>query len=111
MDNKATLQFSDTPTTTKSKDDITRHYTFSIDAAYICTYIWASAEFGSWPAIAEAAASFNRRLIGSLVAIIPLAFYNRKLGYHSKWFGWLYSIFYPLQFAVLIIARYFIRGF
>ena len=32
MDNKATLQFSDTPTTTKSKDDITRHYTFSIDA-------------------------------------------------------------------------------
>ena len=32
MDNKATLKFSDTPTTTKDKDDITRHYTFSIDA-------------------------------------------------------------------------------
>ncbi len=32
MDNKATLTFSDTPTTTKDKDDITRHYTFSIDA-------------------------------------------------------------------------------
>ena len=84
---------------------------FLINIVYICTYIWASAGFGSWTAITEAAASFNRRLIGSLVAVIPLAFYNRKLGYHSKWFNWLYSIFYPLQFAVLIIARYLIRGF
>ena len=82
-----------------------------IDATYICTYIWASAGFGSWSAITEAAASFNRRLIGSLVAIIPLAFYNRKLGYHSKWFSRLYSIFYPLQFVVLLAARYFVRGF
>lgn len=82
-----------------------------IDAAYICTYIWASAGFGSWTAITEAAASFNRRLIGALVAFIPLAFYNRKLGYHSKWFSWLYSIFYPLQFIVLLVARYFLRGF
>jgi len=32
MDNKAKLEFSDTPTTTKDKEDITRHYTFSIDA-------------------------------------------------------------------------------
>ena len=82
-----------------------------IDMVYICTYIWASAGFGSWPAITEAAANFNRRLIGSMVAVIPLAFYSRKLGYHSTWFSWLYSIFYPLQFVVLIIARHFIRGF
>ena len=32
MDNKAKLTFSNTPTTTKDKEDITRHYTFSIDA-------------------------------------------------------------------------------
>ncbi len=31
MDNKAKLTFSNTPTTTSDKDDITRHYTFSID--------------------------------------------------------------------------------
>lgn len=31
MDNKAKLTFSNTPTTTKDQDDITRHYTFSID--------------------------------------------------------------------------------
>ena len=84
---------------------------FLINIVFICTYIWASAGFGSWPAIVESAVSFNRRLIGSLIAIIPLAFYNRKLGYHSKWFSWLYNIFYPLQFAVLILARYFILGF
>ena len=32
MDNKAKLVFSNTPTTTQDKEDITRHYTFSIDA-------------------------------------------------------------------------------
>ena len=31
MDNYAKLTFSNTPTTTSDKDDITRHYTFSID--------------------------------------------------------------------------------
>ena len=32
MDNKAKLTFSNTPTTTKEQEDITRHYTFSIDS-------------------------------------------------------------------------------
>lgn len=32
MDNKAKLTFSNSPTTTKDQEDITRHYTFSIDA-------------------------------------------------------------------------------
>ena len=82
-----------------------------IDAAYICSYIWANANYGLWPAIIESAESFNRRLIGSLIAVIPLAFYNRKLGYHTKWFNWLYNVFYPLQFVVMIIVRHFIRGF
>ena len=31
MDNEAKLTYSNTPTTTKDQDDITRHYTFSID--------------------------------------------------------------------------------
>lgn len=32
MDNKAKLTFSNTPTSEKDKEDITRHYTFSLDA-------------------------------------------------------------------------------
>ena len=82
-----------------------------IDIIYICIYVWASAGFTGGEAMVEEAISFNRRLIGSLLAVFPLAFHNRKLGYHSKWFGGLYSCFYPLQFAVLIVARYIIRGF
>jgi uncharacterized membrane protein len=82
-----------------------------IDIIYICVYIWGSAGFSGGEALMESAKSFNRWLIGTLLAVVPLAFYNRKLGYHSKWFNWMYSAFYPLQFVVLIIARHIIRGF
>ena len=80
-------------------------------AAHICIYIWSRSGFGDWEAISKAALVFKPRLAGTVCTIIPIAFYNRKLGYHSKWFSWLYSIFYPLQFVVLLVARYFIRGF
>lgn len=78
---------------------------------YIGIYLWSRSEFGNVQTIASMAENLRPRLAGMLVSILPLAFYNRELGYHSKWFSWLYSIFYPLQFVVLIIARYFIRGF
>ncbi len=80
-------------------------------AVYIPLYIWSRAKFGGWTDIITAANAFKPRFVGTICTIIPLAFYNRKLGYHSKWFSWLYSIFYPLQFVVLLVARYFIRGF
>lgn len=80
-------------------------------SVYICIYVWSRADFGNWQTVFTMAGNIKVRLIGTVVSIIPIAFYNRKLGYHSKWFSWLYSIFYPLQFVVLIIARYFIRGF
>ena len=80
-------------------------------AVHLCIYMWSRSGFGNWEAVTKAALAFKPRLVGTLCSIIPLAFYNRKLGYHSKWFSWLYSIFYPLQFVVLLIARYFIRGF
>jgi fimbrial isopeptide formation D2 family protein/LPXTG-motif cell wall-anchored protein len=35
MDNTAVLTYSNTPTTTDSKDDITRHYTFTIDGSLL----------------------------------------------------------------------------
>ena len=80
-------------------------------AVYIPLYIWSRAKFGGWSEIIVASKAFQPRLAGTLCSIIPLTLYNRKLGYHSKWFGWLYSIFYPLQFVVLVIARHVIRGF
>lgn len=80
-------------------------------AVHICIYLWSRADFGNLQTVLTMAENIKLRLAGTFVSIIPLAFYNRKLGYHSKWFSWLYSCFYPLQFVVLIIARYFIRGF
>ena len=78
---------------------------------YIGIYLWSRSEFGNVQAVASMAERLRPRIAGMLVSILPIAFYNRKLGYHSKWFSWLYSIFYPLQFVVLLVARYFIRGF
>ena len=80
-------------------------------AIYIPISIWSRAKFGGWSEISAATKAFQPRIVGTLCSTIPLALYNRKLGYHSKRFSWLYSIFYPLQFVVLLIARYFLRGF
>ena len=81
-----------------------------IEALFSFLYIWSCAHFGTWPIIVSWGRSLKMYFSGVTGAFIVLAFYNRKLGYNSKWFSWLYSIFYPLQFVVLIIARYFIRG-
>lgn len=82
-----------------------------IESLFSFLYIWSCAHFGSWPIIVSWWRSLKMYVSGVTSAFLLLAFYNRKLGYHSKWFSWLYSIFYPLQFVVLLVARYFIRGF
>lgn len=83
----------------------------AIEAVFMVFDIWRRVSFGGWQEFKEMAIILSRWKYGLAVSMLPLAFYNRKLGCHSKWSGRLYSIFYPLQFVVLIIARYFIRGF
>ena len=82
-----------------------------IEAVYILIDIWSRTGFGSWQQFIEMAVLLSVWKYGAAAAMLPLAFYNRDLGYHSRWFGWLYSIFYPLQFLVLIIVRYYRMGF
>ena len=84
---------------------------FLIDAVYCLLGLWVRTGFGTWSEFAAMADKLSRWTAGMTACVIPLAFYNRKLGYHSKWFGWFYSCFYPLQFIVLVIVRYRIRGF
>lgn len=84
---------------------------FLIDLSYCLLGLWVRAAFGGWPEFAGAAQKYSKWTVGMIAAFVPLAFYNRKLGYHSKWFGCLYSCFYPLHLVVLLIARYLIRGF
>ena len=86
-------------------------FLLGVEAVFMAFDIWRRVGFGNWQEFKEMANVLSMWKYGLAVSMIPLAFYNRKLGYHSKWFSWLYSIFYPLQYVVLIIARYFIRGF
>ena len=82
-----------------------------IEVIYILIDLWARTDFGSWQEFTDMANLLSMWKYGAMVAMVPFVLYNRKLGYHSKWFGWLYSVFYPLQFIVLIFARYSLRGF
>jgi len=74
-------------------------------AVYWFFYIWARAGFRSEPEFPRMWTGLKRYLPGTFAAIIPIALYNRKLGYHSRWFQIFYSCFYPLQFIVLLIVR------
>lgn len=82
-----------------------------IEGLFCFLYVWQCSDFGGWNEIIRWTQDLKGWGIGVAVTIVPLAWYNRKLGYNSKWFSWLYSIFYPLQFVLLLITRYFIRGF
>ena len=82
-----------------------------IDIIYCFMGLWTRADFGSWNEIVTVAKRLSKWTVGMVVAFIPLAFYNRKEGYKSRWFGILYSVFYPLQFVVLSVIRVMVRGF
>ena len=72
---------------------------------YLVVYIWARADFGDLNAVLYTLSWFKEYCPGIILSFIPLAFYNRELGCYTKWFSVLYSLFYPLQFVVLVIVR------
>ena len=76
-----------------------------IEAVFCFLFVWESVGFGGWSALTEKAWNLREWGIGIAAALIPLVFYNRELGYRSKWFNRFYSLFYPLQFAVILIVR------
>ena len=81
---------------------------FGISVVYVFLMFWAYSNFVDWEAFC---AILKMRLLPCMIGccvltVIPLSLYNRKLGYHAKWFGWLYSVFYPLQFAVLALISF-----
>jgi len=72
---------------------------------YAPIYLWSRTKFGGWAAVSAMAESFGPRFIGIFATAVPMALYDRRLGYRSRWFNVLYSIFYPLQFAVLFAVQ------
>ena len=76
-----------------------------IFAVYLPLYVWTRTGFGDWAAVCAMARRLRMWLVGTAATAVPIAFYNRKLGWNSRWFSVLYSVFYPLQFLVLVIVR------
>lgn len=74
-------------------------------AVYWLFYVWAGAGFRGDPELPRMWTGLKRYLPGTFAAIIPIALYNRKQGYRSRWFQIFYSCFYPLQFVVLLIVK------
>ena len=76
---------------------------FVIAVVYLAFHIWVHACFGGPADFLYVVQVGSYRIVGTVLAIVPLALYNRKLGYSGKWFRRFYSIFYPLQFTVLAL--------
>jgi hypothetical protein len=74
-----------------------------IVAVFLFCQAWVLSDFGGLDAVISTVVRRRMSAIGTTLAIFPLALYNRKVGYNSEWFGWLYSCFYPLQFAVIAL--------
>ena len=72
---------------------------------YLIFQIWTFSEFGGLDAFIGVIET-HPYWIGSVISVIPLALYNRKIGFNAKWFRWLYNSFYPLQFAVIVLIMY-----
>ena len=77
---------------------------------YIGLYVWSRGGFRGDPWLAAMWKSFRPFVPGTLAAIIPIALYNRQLGYRSRWFQILYSCFYPAQFVLLLAVRILTEG-
>ena len=76
----------------------------AVIVTYLLLHFWTRTNFGDFPKILAMAQRESYRIIGSLLATFPLAFYNRKRGYDSREFRWFYSLFYPLQYIFFAIA-------
>jgi len=77
----------------------------AVMVAYILILTWSSAGFGNPDAYI---AKFVRRLpwyAVHIMMVVPFAFYNGKVGYRSKPFNMLYSIFYPAHLAIFALIR------
>ena len=77
----------------------------AICALFPAALVWTYCGFLGFSETIAMARYVPRWYAGVFLTVVPLAFYNQKLGYHSRWFGWFYSVFYPLQFILLIMAE------
>ena len=77
-------------------------------AGYIAVYLCFKAGFGGRADFAKAARLYRYWFAGMLIPFIIIFFCNQKRGFNSKWFGILYSWFYPVHMIVLFLIRRFL---
>ena len=76
----------------------------AVTVLYLFIYIWSRAKFGDWNGIVTQFKKIMPMYYGAFLPVLYLPLYDRRRGYDSKWFRAFYSLFYPAQFAAIILA-------
>lgn len=69
--------------------------------AYHLAYIWFVSGFGTWEQFATTFGYYWSRIVGHYGTMLLVAAYGGARGYRDKWFGRLYSAYYPLHMVVI----------
>ena len=72
-----------------------------IIACYLPIYFWVRSGFGDLARWCEEVVRYAPWIVGHVLAVLILSFYNGERGYRAAWFGRLYTAFYPAHKYVL----------
>ena len=72
--------------------------------AYLAVYYWSASGFRPYSTVITIVNPLT--IAGTCLTLFPIALYDRRLGYNSRWFRLLYSSFYPLHLAILYVLVY-----
>lgn len=97
------LRISRNPKTNENNWKWWKRFSFLllIFVVYLPIYFWVRTDFGSFNDWIKILKDYFPWIIGHLLAVLILSFYNGKLGYSKPWFRKLYLIMYPLNAAVI----------
>lgn len=73
----------------------------AIFVCYLTMYFWVRSDFGSAGRWWEEVVNYSPWIVGHFLAALVISFYNGKLGYHKKWFKYLYLSFYPVHTFII----------
>ena len=73
--------------------------------AYWLVFNAAYSGFAGWDAYVSMLNTYAPWFLGHIAAMAIIAGYNGAIGYRSRAFEWLYSIYYPLHMFVIGFLR------
>jgi hypothetical protein len=81
-----------------------------IFACYLPVYFWGLSGFKTLDDWLTTIKDYWPWIIGYCIAAVIISLGNGKLGYHRKWFTWVFTLFYPVHMLILALICH-IRGF